>query len=197
MSQMIEKQEDIISQLQVERSENLVKISELNDEVTQLNSQLEHVKKQVRMMTTRTNVLEEILEVKNKEKPKSTDFNYKALNMKQRNRNSACALKDCGIVRKQQYDRKIVTDAGTVDLTESKQMLEHPKEHLGSKTNKKPNSWVCHHCKGRGHIIPYFFKLHGQSQQPNQKPPKKKWILRCVKSGLIAHTSLRASSKED
>jgi len=52
ISQMLEKQEDIISQLQVERSENLAKISKLNDEVTQLNSQLEHVKKQVRMMTT-------------------------------------------------------------------------------------------------------------------------------------------------
>jgi len=38
MSQMLEKQENIISQLQVERSENLAKISELNDEVTQLNS---------------------------------------------------------------------------------------------------------------------------------------------------------------
>ena len=40
------------NKLQGERSENLAKISELNDEVTQLNSQLEHVKKQVRMMTT-------------------------------------------------------------------------------------------------------------------------------------------------
>jgi len=74
MSQMLEKQEDIISQRQVERSGNLAKISDLNDEVTQLNSQLEHVKKQVRMMTTRTNVLEEMLEVRNKEKSKGVAF---------------------------------------------------------------------------------------------------------------------------
>ena len=60
--QLLEKQDKIISQLQFERSDHLAKIYELNDEVTQLNSQLEHVKKQVRMMTTRTYVLEEILE---------------------------------------------------------------------------------------------------------------------------------------
>jgi len=101
MSQMLEKQEDIINMLQDAWSENLVKISELNDEVTQLNSQLEHIKKQVRMMTTGTNVLEEIIEVKNKEKSEGADFNYIALNKKQRNRNSAYALEDCGMVKKQ------------------------------------------------------------------------------------------------
>jgi hypothetical protein len=56
---------------------------------------------QSRMMTTGTNVLQEILEVTNKEKPKSTGFNYKALNRKQRNRDSAYTLEDCGIVSKQ------------------------------------------------------------------------------------------------
>ena len=94
ISQMLEKQENIINQLQLERSENLAKISELNDEVTQLNSQLEHVQKHVRMMTTRTNVLEEILEGKNKEKPKSIGFDYKVLNKKQQNINYAYALED-------------------------------------------------------------------------------------------------------
>jgi len=76
-------------------------------------------------------------------------------------------------------------------------MLEHPEEHLSSKTKKKPRSWICHHCKGKGHIRPYCFKLHGESKQSHQKPPKKKWIPRIVNTGLIAHTSLRASSKED
>jgi len=44
----------MITQLQDERIENLAQISELNDKVTKLNSQLEHVKKQVEMMTART-----------------------------------------------------------------------------------------------------------------------------------------------
>jgi len=46
-------------------------------------------------------VLEEILEVKNIKKFEGVGFNYKALNKKQCNRNSAYALKDCGMVRKQ------------------------------------------------------------------------------------------------
>jgi len=117
--------------------------------VTQLNSQLEHIKKQVRMMTTGTTVLQEILEVKNTEKPEGADFNYKALNKKQHNINSAYALEDCGMVRKQQ------ATAETNDSTRSKSMLEHSKEHLSSRIKKKHDSWVCHHCKGKGHIRPY------------------------------------------
>ena len=92
ISQLLEKQKKAISQLQVEKSDHLAKISELNDELTQLNSQLKHVKKNVRMMTTRTDVLEEIQEGQNKEKPTGTGFDYKSLNKKQRNTNYAYAL---------------------------------------------------------------------------------------------------------
>ena len=56
------------------------------------------------MMTTRTNVLEEMLEVHNKKKAKGVGFNYKSLNKKQCNINSAYALEDYGLVRKQHYD---------------------------------------------------------------------------------------------
>jgi uncharacterized coiled-coil protein SlyX len=151
---MLEKQGEIISQLQSERSENLIKISKLNDEVTQLNSQLEQVKKQVRMMTTRTNVLDDILEAKDTVKPKDTSFDYKALNKKQRSRNSAYAPEDRGMVGQPQLDKKSAADAGSDDLTEIKPILEHPKENRRSRTKKKSNSWICHHCKGIGHIRP-------------------------------------------
>jgi len=72
-------------------------------------------------MTTGANVLEEMLEVQNKEKAKGVGFNYKALNKKQRNKNSTYALEDYGMVRKQQYDQKFVAD----DSTRSKAMLEY------------------------------------------------------------------------
>jgi len=71
----------MITQLQEERNENLAQISELNEEVTKLNSQLEHEKKQIGMMTSRTSVMDDILKVKNE--PKSGGFSYKALNRKQ------------------------------------------------------------------------------------------------------------------
>jgi len=85
MCQLVEKQEKTISHLQAEKRDHLAKISEIIDEVIQLNSQLEHMKKKVRMMTTCTNVLEEILEGQNQEKPKGIVFDYKTLNNKQRN----------------------------------------------------------------------------------------------------------------
>jgi len=49
---LLEKQKKTNSELHDERSEHLSKISGLNDEVIQLNSQLEHLKKQIKMMTT-------------------------------------------------------------------------------------------------------------------------------------------------
>lgn len=65
--------------MQTERSDHLIKISELNNEETQLNSQLVHLKKQVRMMTTRTDMVEEILDSQIKEKPNGIGFDSEGL----------------------------------------------------------------------------------------------------------------------
>jgi len=73
-------------------------------------------------------------------------------------------------------------------------MLKHSKEH---QTKKKSDSWMCDHCKVKGHIRPYCFKLHGELKQFQQKSSKKRWILRSINTRLISHTSLRALSKED
>ena len=127
LTQRVEEYVIEISQLQDERFDNLAHILELNDELSKLNSQLDHTKEQVGMMTADS-------------------------------------------------------------------MFKHSKEHL---TKKKPNSWVCDHCKEKGHIRPYCFKLHGESKKFQQKPYKKRWTPRSINTGLIAHTSLRASSKED
>jgi len=154
--QLLEKQNKTTSQLQAERSDHLAKTSELNDEVTQLNFQLEHVKKQVKMMTTGTDVLEEILEGQNKGKPKGINFDYKPLNKKQRNINFAYALEDYGMVRKQKQvqDIKFVAAAGTDDPTMSKQILQHPEEHQSSKSKKISRPLVCHYCRRKSHIRP-------------------------------------------
>jgi hypothetical protein len=63
---------------------------------------------------------------------------------------------------------------------------------------------VCHHCGKRGHIRPFCYKLYGY---PDQKPQlngvqkeeviKKEWKPKGENVSLIAHTSLRASSRED
>jgi len=100
-------------------------------------------------------------------------------------------------VRKQQYDQQIEAGEETNDLAKNKMMLKHSEEHLSFKTKKKSSPWVCDHCKGKVRFRQYCFKLHGQSKNPHRNSSKKKWIPRNVISGLRAHTSLRASSKED
>jgi chromosome segregation ATPase len=114
---ILEKQKKTINQLQTERSDHLATITELNDEVTRLNSQLENMKKQVRMMNTGTDLLEEILEGQNQGKPKAIGFDYRALNQQQQNKES-----------------KFVPTVEAYDPTTGKPMLQHPKEHPAPKS---------------------------------------------------------------
>jgi hypothetical protein len=69
----------------------------------------------------------------------------------------------------------------------TKSMFKHPEEHH---TKKKPKPWVYDHCKGKGHIRPYCFKLHGEFKHFQQKPYKKGWNPISINTGLNAHTSL-------
>jgi len=77
-SKLLIEQEEIINHLQEERIGHLAKITELNKEVMLLNSQLDNVLKQVRMMTTRTDVLDRMLEGKVKGKPNGIGFTHGA-----------------------------------------------------------------------------------------------------------------------
>jgi hypothetical protein len=81
-----------------------------------------------------------------------------------------------------------------IGMKSAESMFKHLEEH---QTKKKSKSWVCDHCKEKGHIRPYCFKLHGEFLHFQQKLSKKGWNHISTKTGLIAHTSLRASSKED
>jgi len=63
--------------LEEEKIGHLEKIYELNNEVNQLNSQLNHVMKQVKMMTVGTDVLDEILEGQIQGKPNGIGFTSK------------------------------------------------------------------------------------------------------------------------
>ena len=70
--------------------------------------------------------------------------------------------------------------------------------------NKKmTRSWVCHHCKRKGHIRPFCFKLYGypdqsghKSRDHEKKKVKKNWIPKCNNVGLMVHTSLGTSSSD-
>jgi hypothetical protein len=186
----LHKQKKTINQLMTERDEGLTKIAELADEVTQLNSQLESMKKQVRMLNTSTIVLDEILEGQNQEKPKAIGYDYRSLNKRQQNK-----------------ENKFVPAENEFDPTTVKPMLKHSPKHHASTPRRRSRRWVCHHCGRKGHIRPFCFKLHGypkwyqqgESEQPKPKAPqtKKEWKPKSEEASLIAHTSLRVSSRED
>jgi hypothetical protein len=80
------------------------------------------------------------------------------------------------------------------EMKTTEAMFKHSKEH---QTKKKSKLWVCHHYREKGHIRPYCFKLKSDFMHFQQKLSKNGWNHRNTKTGLIAHTSLRASSKED
>jgi hypothetical protein len=117
---ILKKQKKAINKLQVERNDELAKVAELQNEVTQSNSQLEDLKKCVKQMNPGTDVLEKILEKQIPGKPKGLGFNYGALNKQQ-----------------QSQDNKFVPATGTYDPSTGNVMLEHPKPHRAPKAKKR------------------------------------------------------------
>ena len=65
-----------------------------------MNSQLGHVMKQVKMMTTGTGVLDEILEGQIQGKPNGIGFSFNCLNQNQQRRIFAQTLVDYGMSKK-------------------------------------------------------------------------------------------------
>jgi len=86
--------------------------------------------KQVKMMTTEIEVLDEIFEGKIKGKPNGIGFSFKHINQNQENRTFAQSLVDYGMLKKKSIRNiKFVASTGTYDPTKSKPMLQHSEEH--------------------------------------------------------------------
>src|ERR1051325_8592072 len=85
----------------------------------------------------------------------------------------------------------------------SKQMSQHWVQHQDQRNmNKKFQRWRCHYCGRFGHIKTFCFRLHGYPNQGPYEKPKtnrvaytQQWKKKTV--ALVAHTSLRVSAKED
>jgi len=77
-------------------------------------------------------------------------------------------------------------------------------EHQIVKSIKKSHPWVCHHCGRKGHVRPFCFELYGYPNQAEHESPepvvrnaKKMWKSKSDNVGLMAHISLRTSSKKN
>jgi hypothetical protein len=204
---ILEKQKKTINKLQTEKDFQLGQVLKAEKELTQANAEMEELRKRVGQLNSGTNLLEEILEGVPTTRLKSVGYNYTALNQHQQNK-----------------ETKFLPADEVINPYTGERMLQppipHPKTYpnvkigQGSRTfanhHRTPGhhgrscKWVCHHCGKKGHIRPFCYKLYGYPrhwQQPKTSPRdgagKKEWIPKCENKGLIAHTSLRASSRED
>jgi len=70
-----------------------------------------------------------------------------------------------------------------------KTVLEPSQEHQYVK--KTTRSWICHHCKRKGHTRPFCYKFNGYPSKFNHK-----WIPKSVNVGLVGHISKGSTSNE-
>jgi hypothetical protein len=158
---VLEKQKKTISQLLIEKTNQSDKLSEAHNEVTQLNTQMEELKKQASQQIHVTDSSEKSSVEVPTIKTNSIGYDYKVLNKLQQN-----------------LETKFKSDEEVINPYTGEKMPQHhiphqgryprpmsrqrPKHHSHNrKHNRRPRSWICHHCGRKGHIRPYFFKLYG------------------------------------
>ncbi|CAJ2667397.1 unnamed protein product [Trifolium pratense] len=218
---IIEEQKAIIINLEADKVKQLTEIAHLNEEVTELNSHLENLKKHV-LRLFKGSDLDEILETLPTPSRAKTDIGYEYKNVN-RIMDYNKEGKYMPEISKQPSPK--MHDRMSPHLTprQQRQVLPHVAPHQQRwqrprfipRHRSRYHSWRCHHCGRKGHIRPYCYKLYGYpSEIPQESDPSitktrmewkqkddttniKEYTAESSGKSLIAHTSLRASSKED
>jgi len=106
------------------------------------------------------------------------------------------------MIRKEEHF-KVIDPSGTDVASTSKTMLRNSQENQNFKNKRITRPWVCHHCKRKGHIRPFCYKLYGYPKQFEHKSfesemrnVKKEWMPKSNNVGLMVHTSQKPSSNE-
>lgn len=73
------------------------------------------------------------------------------------------------MIRKEKQDISVTVAIGINTASTSKIMLQHSGAHHSSMNEKVTHPWICHHCKRKGHIRPFCFKLYGYPDQSGHK----------------------------
>ncbi|KAK2444948.1 putative mitochondrial protein [Trifolium repens] len=204
---ILEKQKKTINQLHTEKDFQIGQVLKVEKELTQANADMEELKKRVNQLNCGANLLEEILDGVPSTRMKAIGYNYTALNQHQQDKNT-----------------KFLPADEVINPYTGEKMLQppvpHPKTYPNVKLGQGPRTfanhrrapghhghsrkWFCHHCGMKGHIRPFCYKLYGYPRHwqqpktaPREDPVRKVWQPKAENRGLIAHTSLRASSRED
>ncbi|KAK2404703.1 gag-protease polyprotein [Trifolium repens] len=213
MCRILEKQKKTINKLQAEVNIQVEKATQAEEKVIQVNVQMDDLRKRVSQLNSGANLLEEILDNVPSGKLKSVGYNYSSLNQYQQNPETkftsseevfdACTGKVM-LEHQTQHSKAYPVPKFALDPKSSVHQRPRPFVHQRPKNQRKYRRWVCHHCGKRGHIRPFCYRLYGypnQEHKPNvvqeESVTKKEWRPKEENVGLIAHTSLRASSRED
>ncbi|XP_045810770.1 uncharacterized protein LOC123905185 [Trifolium pratense] len=211
----LEKQKKANCQLQAEKNECLVTIDTLNKEIEKLNGDLEHATKQFRVYGSGEEKFQAML-LKQSAGKKPIGFDYEIIDQ-QMGYNKATISTP--------IDKTFPVSAGLLPPhppthqgtdtwlkpkpkhpVQTGSMPQHPPPHRynWSRPKSRRRNWRCHYYGRKGHIRPYCYKLYGypkNSRSPAPMPEnvktKKEWNEKENDVSLIAHTSLRASSRQD
>ncbi|KAK2437932.1 putative mitochondrial protein [Trifolium repens] len=221
MCRILEKQKKTINKLQTEVNTQVQKATQAEEKVIQVNAQMDDLRKRVSQLNSGGDLLEEILESVPSGKLRSVGYNYSSLNQYQQdpetkfssggNMIDPCTGKVM-LEHQSRHSKAFPVPKFALDPKPSASQGPRPRAYQRSNSQRRYRRWVCHHCGKRGHIRPFCYKLH---DYPNQKPNqnvthektivKKEWrpieenaaLPKEEDVGLISHTSLRASSRED
>jgi DNA-binding protein YbaB len=182
-STLVERNYDIM-RLKREKQELQERIISLQEEIKQLSFNHESMTKSVRMMGTGTKKLNEILNIRN-HLDDPTGVGYGKTYNKE-------TLQSSFVPAQKGFDTEM--------------MLPHPAPHQRHTHRKKSTAIKCHYCGKNGHKKSSCYKLYGHPKKKSQSQTrayhtkakvKKEWKPRVQEAAHIAHTSLRASSRED
>ncbi|KAK2456975.1 putative mitochondrial protein [Trifolium repens] len=221
MCRILEKQKKTINKLITEVNTQVQKVAQAEEKVIQVNAQMDDLRKRVSQLNSGGDLLEEILENVPSGKLRSVGYNYSSLNQYQQNPETKFSsggnmIDPCTgkvmLEHQPRHSKAFPVPKFALDPKPSASQGPRPRTYQRSNSQRRYRRWVCHHCGKRGHIRPFCYKLHGYpNQKPNQNVThektivKKEWrpieesaaLPKVEGVGLIAHTSLRASSRED
>ncbi|CAJ2661762.1 unnamed protein product [Trifolium pratense] len=191
---IIEEQKAIIINLEADKVKQLTEIAHLNEEVTELNSHLENLKKHV-LRLFKGSDLDEILETLPTPSKAKTGIGYEYKNVNR--------------IMDYNKEGKYMPE---ISKQPSPKMHDRMSPHLTPRQQRQVLPHVAPHQQRWQR--PRFIPRHRSSEIPQESDPSitktrmewkqkddttniKKYTVESSGKSLIAHTSLRASSKED
>ncbi|WJX55219.1 hypothetical protein P8452_41015 [Trifolium repens] len=213
MCRILEKQKKTINKLQAEVNIQVQKATQAEENVIQVNAQMDDLRKRVSQLNSGADLLEEILDNVPSGKLRSVGYNYSSLNQYQQDPETKFTsgenvIDPCTgkvmLEHQTRHSKAYPVPKFALDSKSSVHQRPRSVVHQRPKNQRRYRRWVCHHCGKRGHIRPFCYKLYGypnQEAQPHmvqeENVIKKEWRPKEENVGLIAHTSLKASSRED